>query len=540
MTAHLGLFGKKGALMSKPLLSICIPTINRAMYLEQTLINITADNNFINTNNIEIVISDNNSEDNTEEICKSFVDKFPDKIRYFRQKENIGDKNFIEVLKLANGEFAKLSNDTVCYKDGALHTILGILKTHSRLGLIYFMNDGKFENPDNYKFIHCKSSDDFFNETVFYSTWIAGICIKTSTFNEIDVPYRFSNLNFSQIDFMAKILKTNDCLIVYAKLMDVININKKGGYNIAEVFGKNYNIVLKTLLDEDIISKKTYKKIIREILIKHINFYYFDLKNQFNYDKTGYMKYLLPIYKYKPYFYLNYLWWKLIPLKRKLYKRDAKDGYRVHTFFNKFKIKYALKEFSSQYWRKNNQHNKILLSDYRNNPYVVAGQGSYGTINALFDGTNLNKLYIGNFCSIAENVKFIVSSEHGYKRLSTYPFKVQYLGWEKEALSKGDIILEDDVWVGYGAIILSGVTIGKGAIIAAGSVVTKDVPPYAIVGGNPAKVIKYRFSGEIIAKLLKFDFSKLTEEKIKNLNEKLYIPITESNVDSLLEKFNNV
>lgn len=83
-----------------------------------------------------------------------------------------------------------------------------------------------------------------------------------------------------------------------------------------------------------------------------------------------------------------------------------------------------------------------------------------------------------------------------------------------DAISKGDIIVDDDVWIGYGAIILSGVHISQGAIIAAGAVVTKDVPPYAIVGGVPANILKYRFSKEIIQELLKIDYEHLNPQII--------------------------
>jgi serine acetyltransferase len=109
------------------------------------------------------------------------------------------------------------------------------------------------------------------------------------------------------------------------------------------------------------------------------------------------------------------------------------------------------------------------------------------------------------------------------------------MGEECEATSKGDIIIKDDVWIGANAIILSGVTIGQGALIGAGAVVTKDVPPYAIVGGNPAKVIKYRFSEKVIKKLLEFDFSKLDQNKIKTNIEALYKNITDENVDDVLK-----
>lgn len=104
----------------------------------------------------------------------------------------------------------------------------------------------------------------------------------------------------------------------------------------------------------------------------------------------------------------------------------------------------------------------------------------------------------------------------------------------KHLISKDNITVGDDVWIGYRSTILSGVQIGQGAIVAAGSVVTKDVPPYAIVGGVPAKVIKYRFPQEVIDKLVKADYSRLTSEKIsKNLNE-MYLPLTADNVDNLL------
>lgn len=99
---------------------------------------------------------------------------------------------------------------------------------------------------------------------------------------------------------------------------------------------------------------------------------------------------------------------------------------------------------------------------------------------------------------------------------------------EDDGYTKGPIILEDDVWIATNALILSGVTIGQGAIVAAGAVVVKDVPPYAVVGGNPAKIIKYRFPEEIIKKLLKLDFSLLTSEYVKGNISILQAPITKN------------
>lgn len=109
-----------------------------------------------------------------------------------------------------------------------------------------------------------------------------------------------------------------------------------------------------------------------------------------------------------------------------------------------------------------------------------------------------------------------------------------------DATSKGDILVGDDVWIGYRSTILSGVEIGQGAIIAAGSVVTKNVPPYAVVGGNPARVIRFRFSERIISKLMDLDFSLLSKEAAEKCLKELSLDITEENidevVDSILEK----
>lgn len=186
-----------------------------------------------------------------------------------------------------------------------------------------------------------------------------------------------------------------------------------------------------------------------------------------------------------------------------------------------------------------------FINNYRNEntsekSFYTVGKYTYGfNLKNIeyFCPDNSVKLIIGDFCSIGPGVKFIVCSEHGYEGLSTYPFKVKFLGETMEALSKGDIVVKDDVWIGLNSIILSGVTIGQGAIVAAGSVVTKDIPPYAIVAGNPAKVIKYRFSDDVVQKLEKFDYSKLTEERIKKLGDKLYTKITSENVDKLIEEY---
>lgn len=173
-------------------------------------------------------------------------------------------------------------------------------------------------------------------------------------------------------------------------------------------------------------------------------------------------------------------------------------------------------------WIKNNSNNLTTVNNIFNVNLVSVGKASYGELNVVSYANNLT-LNIGDFVSIAQNVTFILEAEHYTNRLSTYPYKVKFLKTEKaESFGKGNIIVDDDVWIGYGATIMSGVHIGQGAVIAAGAVVTKDVPPYAIVGGVPAKLIKYRFEKELIEELLKIDYSRLNETMIKAHSEELY------------------
>ncbi|MGQ4878535.1 Vat family streptogramin A O-acetyltransferase [Billgrantia sp. LNSP4103-1] len=119
-----------------------------------------------------------------------------------------------------------------------------------------------------------------------------------------------------------------------------------------------------------------------------------------------------------------------------------------------------------------------------------------------------DKLIIGKFCAIARGVKFIMNgANHKLSGISTYPFQIFGNGWEKvmpemhELPYKGDTVVGHDVWIGYDALIMPGVQIGNGAIVSSRSVVVNDVAPYTVVGGNPARPIKQRFSSEVVETL---------------------------------------
>lgn len=150
-----------------------------------------------------------------------------------------------------------------------------------------------------------------------------------------------------------------------------------------------------------------------------------------------------------------------------------------------------------------------------------------------------DKLIIGKFCAIAEGVKFIMNgANHRMTGITTYPFNIFGNGWEKftptvEQLPfKGDTVIGNDVWIGQYATIMPGVKIGDGAIIAANSTVAKDVEPYTIHGGNPAKFIRKRFADDVVADLLKLKWWDWDQQKLFNNIEKL---TTEVGLKQLIE-----
>ena len=182
---------------------------------------------------------------------------------------------------------------------------------------------------------------------------------------------------------------------------------------------------------------------------------------------------------------------------------------------------------------------QIEVGDYTIYNDFVADPLLFEKNNVLYHyPIHREELIIGKFCSIACGTKFLFNcANHTLKSLSTYTFPLFYEEWELEKSNittawdnKGDIVIGNDVWIGYEAVIMAGVHIGDGAIIAARAVVTKDVPPYTIVGGTPAKEIRKRFDAEVIEQLLILKWWDWSTDKIHQC-----LPyIAESKLDELL------
>lgn len=166
----------------------------------------------------------------------------------------------------------------------------------------------------------------------------------------------------------------------------------------------------------------------------------------------------------------------------------------------------------------------IIVGDFTIYNDFVRDPRDFEKNNVLYHyPINHDRLLIGKFCSIACGAKFLMrSANHSLASLSTYPFPIFYEEWGLDVRDitaawtpKGDIVIGNDVWIGYEAVIMAGVTVGDGAVIGARAVVTKDVPPYTIMGGVPARPIRRRFPDDVTERLLAVRWWDWPEEKIR-------------------------
>jgi acetyltransferase-like isoleucine patch superfamily enzyme len=179
---------------------------------------------------------------------------------------------------------------------------------------------------------------------------------------------------------------------------------------------------------------------------------------------------------------------------------------------------------------KKNFYTKDILGDR----YAI-GDYTYGNPRVISFRGGVS-LTIGKYCSIARNVIIFLESEHRTDWISTYPFPVLWKeaeGIPGHPTTKGDVVIGNDVWIGFSTTILSGVTIGDGAAVGASSVVNRDVPPYAIVAGNPARIVRYRFDEETIQKLLQIRWWDWPNEKVKG---NIHLICSDS-IDVFIKKF---
>jgi len=202
-----------------------------------------------------------------------------------------------------------------------------------------------------------------------------------------------------------------------------------------------------------------------------------------------------------------------------------------------FMLENNIKELEELKISINKDHEQKKYLNYNGEPLdnIEFGSFTYGNPTLLSWGEN-TKLKIGKFCSIANNVTIFLGGEHRNDWVSTYPFNSllkNYKHIQGHPKSKGNVTIGNDVWIGNEVVILSGVKIGDGAVIGACSLISKDVEPYSVVGGNPGQLIKYRFKKEIIDELLDIKWWDLELEEIAEI-----IPLLQSNnVSEIIKRY---
>jgi acetyltransferase-like isoleucine patch superfamily enzyme/glycosyltransferase involved in cell wall biosynthesis len=515
---------------SNVVLSICIPTYNRGDMLRLTLESIVCQAAFAGGDEIELIISDNASADNTGAVVAEFAAAFPGKIHYHRHPETIlPDLNFEAALKMGNGQFLKLHNDNLTVIDGALAEIVKVVRATAAERPVITFTNGNQKAGNALEVM--TSFDQFISRVSYFSTWMGGFGVWREEFRVMPDFVRYPELKLIHADVLFRLLAQGKRAIV---LFDVYFIGqpvaKKSGYNIAEVFGRNYLGLLKEYVNNGLLSRAVFEQEKKLILLRHIIPYYFDQNNAF--DKTGFYEHM------QDYVDDDYFYEAIRDLPHDVPPRAvpaAAAPAPAPAASPAPQLSYE--DQKRAYWRALNPHNHTDLT-LSAGPFdfskVTVGRRSYGPLRVIAYGHPDESLTIGSFVSLADEVTFMLGGNHPYEGVSTFPFRVKFFGEGLESTTKGAIVVGDDVWIGMQVLIMSGITIGQGAVIAAGSVVTKDVAPYTIVGGNPAKVIKQRYAPAVVEKMVKLDYSKITDEAIVRHRDVLYQPLTVDNVDAVI------
>lgn len=374
-----------------PILSICIPTYNRAGYLYFTLKSIVEQKIFQDTNDIEVVISDNCSSDLTERISKLFTDKYPDKIKYNKNDENIGDNNFERVLSLGTGEVIKLHNDNFSIKDGALDKVVELIKNFREVKpTIFFANGNSPLNKDSM----CKDLNEFLTAASYLTTWIAACSFWREDFEKLEDFARNVHTNLSQTDIVFAMAASGKHFYVYNEsIFEGQGVLKKGGYNISKIFGKNYLSFLKVHMANGKLDKKVYENEKKRLLLNHIIPMRFSSSRRekgWVFVNDGFWRHLIQDYWYNLYFYLS-----IFKILRLILDAELNlIGRKLN------------KNSYQKYWRKRNRHNGTTITKEVDVTKVFVGKNVQGKISADFSENPREILIIDDNVILKEGSHF--------------------------------------------------------------------------------------------------------------------------------------
>lgn len=524
-----------------PILSICIPTYNRAKYLENTLNTIVTQKRFYETYDVEIVIANNGSRDETEEISKNFMKIFPDKIRYYHYNQN-SPKNMLLCLELGNAKYVKLNNDTLMHKENSLDKMLSILEHITENDRFVCFCNG---NATVHTSQTCSTVDSFISSVSYFCTWIPIYTFLKKDIDSFDFNRKWETL-IPQVDFAFRLINSNRKAVIDNSLIfDSVTPSKKGGYDILKIFLDQYLWILKEQADNSKLSKSTYKEEKRNLLKNFIlpwlielqingNKYTFSAKNRFkkiNWHYKDDILYLIkfyyrnfkilfiksnkPLVKLHRYFMLSFNLLNRFNLYR-WFKKKIRSA--IHLIYNKMKLiidsenESSLNNIKYQFLEVGNNFRIGKNPTIKNPKYIKIGE-NFSTSDRFrieawdeYEGEKftpvieignnvifntdihigcINKIQIGNNCLFASRI-YITDHHHGDTSMEMSRIPPS----KRPLVSKGPVIIEDNVWIGEGVAIMPNITIGENSIVATNAVVTKDIPRNSVAAGVPAKIIK--------------------------------------------------
>jgi len=372
----------------RPLLSLCIPTRNRAAFLYRLLHSVASCPVFQNTRDVEIVVSDNASEDATRQIVDMFREKYGDKIVYSRNDEDLHDKNFEKALRLGSGRFLKLHNDTFWIADGQLDELLADIKKYEKEHPILFFTNKK----DNTETV-CSSLDDFIDKSSFNMTWLGGFGIWKEDLDRLENFGRHPEKHLTQVEVLLSEFSRKQKAVVFGKRYFHYQYlwNKPKG-DIATVFGKNYADILNEYREKRSLSESVFKTERKRVLNGYILPFSFSL--ELAGEPDGLVRRLLPYYGKEPYFYAafcsafsRYFYKKTKQRVKKLFLGDDTLFKKEWKKFNKFSLTVPVKV------------------DCPNCVYV--GKNSSGDLIVNGEQEERDTLIIGENVKIGHDVRFV-------------------------------------------------------------------------------------------------------------------------------------
>lgn len=494
-----------------PLLTIAIPTYNRANLLNNCLSTLAQE--FGDNSEIEIIVSNNASTDNTLAVIEQQrIDNFS-QIRYFENSENLGpDRNITRCFREAKGKYVWIFSDDDLILPTYGKQLLQLLRS-DELGVIYlksiWFDAGEVPKPVPVELTHQKYLDGlaFVKEVHYWVTFITGNIINKSVLTDPELTYSFNGTNLTQLGWVLPAIFIGLPNVIVTTPILACKANNTGGYKLFETFGPAFNAVMNRLVAVNAIPTAA-RAAINENLITNF-FPKFIQENSSSFGKESYLKVLFPLY------WSNEIFWKKIVYTLELRPILGKIWSPVRVIKQIWALtdKATHTPAASMGFKASGANSYIPKQSLIKNPkYITIGDNFYSLYNLrleawdsyagqqftpeiiIGDNVNINtdchigcinRVVIGNNVLMASRI-YISDHSHGEANSSALALPPA----QRPLHTKGPVVIEDNVWIGEGVCIMPGVTVGANSIVGANSVVTKDIPANSVAAGIPARILK--------------------------------------------------